>query len=173
MVTQRRVHSVYHQNVDLTQLIRPYLDLSPRSPTLPLDETLQEIVNASFAFPLEESVAWSPQTVQSAEAPQAVQHSSNAHLDAILESVPACGFCRSQHIKCDRSLPACGVCERGNRGCMYFDVVLERDVPRRSVPASSPLTHTDSPAMSMVYISDSRTSTPHELSETPAMSGFR
>lgn len=147
MVTQRRIHSVYHRNIEV---LRPdemmNWDLSPwahaESLTPLRDELWQEIFNTGFEFLADDALIF-PEGEHSSEldsimitdpSPKSNEEPESAvDVELLFHSVPACGFCRGQHIRCDRTFPSCGACAKSNRECIYYDAVLQRDVPRRSV----------------------------------------
>jgi len=54
-------------------------------------------------------------------------------LGHIMDSIPACNYCRNRRVKCDRKLPACHLCAETRRSCLYYDAVLSKDVPGRFV----------------------------------------
>ena len=147
MVTQRRIHSVYHQNVEIT---RPKEGVSTQSsPEFfePLsDELLQELIGTDFDL-LNETLFTSSDLPEIQPVDHWVDGHATGHemlttnldkqtldqLDTLMRSVPACGHCRTSHVKCDQDFPACGACTRFSRPCVYYDPVLQIDVQRRYV----------------------------------------
>ena len=147
MVTQRRIRSIYHRNVDIAKQDQMLdWDLSPwahASALTPLQEDLwQEILTTGFEFLADDSV---PQPdlenmseltnpLDQEEATQNLdQQDVSVDKDLLVQSVPACGFCRTQHIKCDRKFPSCGACAKSDRACLFYDAVLQKNVLRRFV----------------------------------------
>ncbi|KAF2798705.1 hypothetical protein K505DRAFT_96146 [Melanomma pulvis-pyrius CBS 109.77] len=147
MVTQRRIHSVYHRNIEV---LRPdemmNWDLSPwahaESLTPLRDELWQEIFNTGFEFLADDalvcledehsseldSIMITDPSLKSNMEPE-----SAIDVELLFHSLPACGFCRGQHIRCDRKFPSCGACAKSNRECVFYDAVLQRDILRNHV----------------------------------------
>ncbi|KAF2703245.1 hypothetical protein K504DRAFT_181238 [Pleomassaria siparia CBS 279.74] len=148
MVTQRRIHSVYHRNIEI--LNRDQMmnwDLSPwahaESLTPLRDELWQEIFNTGFEFLADDSMAIPD--AESIAPPKALANTNSSEqrkeapeppsvdVDLLVESIPACTFCRAQHTRCDRKFPSCGACAKSNRRCLYYDAVLQKEVERSYV----------------------------------------
>ncbi|KAJ4293363.1 hypothetical protein N0V90_008645 [Kalmusia sp. IMI 367209] len=149
MVTQRRIHSVYHRNV---QTWRPLPDTHselapwshPDSFTPLSDELWQDLMNTTFEFPADDTLLlqepfnaepvyqWND-TVQEETASLTVEaaQKNEINVEMLMRSVPACGYCRTRHVKCGQEFPSCGTCSRTGRECVYYDAVLQRDIPRR------------------------------------------
>jgi hypothetical protein len=112
------------------------------------DDLWQDIMNTSFGYLADDSLLFFdiPEAEQPNESYQSVvsiteastkdaeQSAASLDVDMVLNSLPACGFCRSQHMKCDQKFPACGSCSKSSRECKYYDAVLKKHVLRRSVP---------------------------------------
>lgn len=149
LVTQRRIHSIYHRNIPLPTLFKgtPRSDASAQiSPGFLDDETWwRDFINEDFDMndhtlpsnatvptPVLETHKVTP---KASEPPGWSLHSFNpgTTLDKILHALPACSFCRDRRIKCHQRLPACKECHRTSRECMFFDPILSENVPLRYV----------------------------------------
>jgi hypothetical protein len=110
----------------------------------------RELINTTFEFFADDSLTFpepgpelepepEPGRIEAWNYPEAQDTSMMEHVDAdsivdvelLIRSIPACGYCRSRHVKCDQKFPACGACTRSDRQCVYYDAVLEIDIPRR------------------------------------------
>jgi hypothetical protein len=152
MVTQRRIHSIYHGNIEIrTPEERMQSEPSPWPPAdlfMPLSDDLwTDIVHTSFEYLADDillfldtaevshttQVYHSPQDLAEATPTKNEKAESSVDIDMVLSSLPACGFCRSQHIKCDQTFPACRICTKSGRECAYYDAIIQKEVPRRFV----------------------------------------
>ena len=52
-------------------------------------------------------------------------------LEELLTSLPACRRCRANKRRCDTELPSCRNCAKAGIDCVFYDHVLEEDLPRR------------------------------------------
>ncbi|KAM5362855.1 hypothetical protein ACJZ2D_012304 [Fusarium nematophilum] len=123
LVTQRRIHSIYHRNIPLPsqQKNTPQVDdLNQISPGFLDDESWwRDFINDdfdmnhndppngvdSYAIPPVERP--SEQNLQG-ETRQRQPRNKGTEIDEIIEALPACSFCRDRRIKCRRQLPAYG-----------------------------------------------------------------
>lgn len=149
MVTQRRIHSVYHRNVDTS---RPdqmtHFELSPWAPLDPFspisDELWQELINTSFEYLADDSLVYNETfevepahqwtnnlATEQVSSTDNVDENDLTDVDSLFRSLPGCGFCSNRHTKCDKEFPSCKACTKVNRECVYYDAVLRMDVPRR------------------------------------------
>jgi hypothetical protein len=145
MVTQRRIHSLYHRNVEITRPEERALSEPSPSSFAPLsDELLQELFDNNFEwlndelFTSKEMLDTQPFDHQDngdgtghVRSPDMADTHSFAELDLLMRAVPACSYCRTRHVKCDERFPACDACTKSERACVYYDHVLQIDVERR------------------------------------------
>ncbi|CAM1508650.1 Fc.00g054980.m01.CDS01 [Cosmosporella sp. VM-42] len=146
LVTQRRIHSIYHRNISLPSQseANPGGDLSALASEFDVFEDeawWRDFINDDFAL---DTMASSPGVVASGavsesqrpvlqNVPQTRPNSTlkewRIYLDGILEALPACSSCRDRRIKCNRQIPCCKECDRTSRECVYFDPILLENVP--------------------------------------------
>lgn len=144
MVTQRRIHSVYHRNVDTSVLAEEiYTGPSPENFTSFGDDLWQNFFDDSFQIPnddlltsndilgLQLPLSWNEGTSTDPESANHSARPGSVDVDLMMRSIPACGCCRTRHVKCDQGFPLCGACTRAGRACTYYDPVLQIDVQRR------------------------------------------
>ncbi|KAM0546727.1 hypothetical protein ACHAPJ_010655 [Fusarium lateritium] len=144
LVTQRRIHSIYHRNLPVpskqTTSILEAQAISEISPGFLNDDSWwdefivddfdmfanQDSAAAGFSFatPSIEPLVEETQLPTKKKTPKR----KGTDLDEILEALPSCSSCRDRRIKCDRQLPACRYCKRTNRDCVFFDPVLSENV---------------------------------------------
>lgn len=152
LVTQRRIHSIYHRNITVpTQEgwmqaeLQPFGDVPSPFP----DAMWREFINTGFDFdagddplyfgpagdnhPVANSIDASVHTVQAPTGNSAPVSGPAVDIETLIDAIPACGYCRNQHLRCDREFPSCRICKRSHRQCTYFDVVLQQDISRRCV----------------------------------------
>ncbi|KAF7563755.1 hypothetical protein G7046_g379 [Stylonectria norvegica] len=146
LVTQRRIHSIYHRNIPLPN----QSSTSPQSVVLSQQGDLglleddtwwRDFINEDFAMEVVETpmvtveaISMPMNTERSPPGPtyaRTVPCSKNwkTYLDGVLEALPSCSFCRDRRIKCNRQIPSCKECSRTSRACSYFDPVLLENVP--------------------------------------------
>lgn len=144
MVTQRRIHSLYHRNVILpTPEDMVHSEPSPWASLTPIpDELWQDFINTSFEFLGDDSFVYlDPNQGEQTTMSEVIDSTASlirpdvnllslADVETLIDSLPACSFCRGQHIKCDRQFPRCGACNRSDRECLYYDATLEKNVSR-------------------------------------------
>ncbi|KPM38688.1 hypothetical protein AK830_g7887 [Neonectria ditissima] len=149
LVTQRRIHSIYHRNIPLPIPLKgtPQSDASSQiSPGFLDDDTWwRYFINEDFDM---EDRALQPNTPMPAPAleiqkvtPEDLDppawnpnlSNSRTTYDKILDTLPACSFCRDRRIKCHQQLPACKECFRTSRECMFFDPILSENIPLRRI----------------------------------------
>ncbi|KAH8667049.1 hypothetical protein BX600DRAFT_285340 [Xylariales sp. PMI_506] len=146
LVTQRRISSVYHGNVEVPPSFPATAPVSSDgcSPSQFSDSMWQEFIETNFDFDDVPFVNFFdfPKELdqqQSSVSPDTGSQTSESgpklsrDIEAAIESLPSCNCCRDQHIRCDRELPLCGVCRRSRRECTYYDPILLQDVPRRHI----------------------------------------
>ncbi|KAM0811596.1 putative Fungal-specific transcription factor domain-containing protein [Seiridium cardinale] len=145
LITQRRVHSVFHRNIPFIPPHHPgpYSDTpSQSSEDFINDENwwsafinddqvmdgmdLMLPVTNRDTSPLPRSTR--PAMLPSPQESTTTHTGSLAELDGIMEALPACSFCRDRRIKCSRQLPACAACLRSSRECLIYDPILEHNV---------------------------------------------
>lgn len=144
LVTQRRIHSIYHRNLPVpgkqTTTTLETQALSEVSPGFLDDDSWWDefivddfdlfanqdsaAANFSFATPSMEPPAEEIRQCTRKKQPKR----KGTDLDEILEALPSCSSCRDRRIKCDRQLPACRYCKRASRDCAFFDPVLSENV---------------------------------------------
>lgn len=150
LITQRRIHSIYHRNIDVPSQRIKTSDLEVRSQVIDgflEDETWWwDFVNTDVAVdnqlvqPLPTEVNCSPKFEEKSHA---TPHNALAFnvpsnfsvldkkLTALLESLPSCSACRDQRIKCSRQTESesCKECSRALRHCTMYDPILKVNVP--------------------------------------------
>lgn len=125
--------------------LQPFGDVPSPFP----DDMWQEFINTGFDFdagddslyfgpagdnhPVGNSIDASVDTVQARTGNSSPVHGPAVDIETLIDAIPACGYCRNQHLKCDREFPSCRICKRSHRQCTYFDVVLQQDISRRCV----------------------------------------
>ncbi|OKL59542.1 hypothetical protein UA08_05364 [Talaromyces atroroseus] len=149
LLSQRRIRSIYQAN---TEVQHEFLSVEPSSSheysQQPFtDDIWQEFIGAQFDF----EEAYSLNFLESPWLGQQQQTILTSTADATndipilelpkdikdaIDSMPSCSFCRDQHIRCDRELPCCGACHKSRRECVYYDVILSQEVPRRITAAN-------------------------------------
>jgi hypothetical protein len=147
LLSQRRIRSIYQAN---TEIQHEFLFVEPSSPheypQQPFSNDMwQEFIGAQF----DSEEAYSLNFLESSLLAQQHQTLLTSTADAtnetptpelpkdikdVIDSMPSCSFCRDQHIRCDRELPFCGACHRSRRECVYYDLILSQEIPRRLVP---------------------------------------
>jgi hypothetical protein len=152
LVTQRRIHSIYHQNITVPTE-EGWMQSEPQPsgdvPSPFPDDMWREFINTGFDFdagddpfyfgpagdnhPVADSIDASVDTVQAPAGNSPPVHGPAVDIETLIDAIPACGYCRNQHLKCDREFPSCRICKRSLRQCTYFDVVLQQDILRRCV----------------------------------------
>ncbi|KAH8887191.1 hypothetical protein GQ53DRAFT_328240 [Thozetella sp. PMI_491] len=146
LLSQRRTRSIYQAN---TKIQHAFLTTAPSSPheysQQPFsDDMWQEFIGAEFDFEEAYSLNFLESSWLAQQQPTLLTSSAEAtneiptpelpkDITDVIESMPSCSFCRDQHIRCDRELPCCGACHRSHRECVYYDVILAREVPRRNI----------------------------------------
>ncbi|CAH0059088.1 unnamed protein product [Clonostachys solani] len=143
LVTQRRIHSVYHRNISVSSKPAQATN-NETSPGFLEDEAWwKDFINEDFNMgdyfdPSEiadanNSVQTLPLTSGSdpVTIPEMAMDSNEDRLDftTLIDILPACSPCRDRRVKCHRQLPACKECQRTNRQCVIFDSVLLKNVP--------------------------------------------
>ncbi|KAF5004539.1 hypothetical protein FDECE_8971 [Fusarium decemcellulare] len=147
LVTQRRVHSIYHRNLPVPSKQNAdaqFESLNQISPGfLDDDSWWRDFINDDFDMfdHYEPSTSADSFTVPALESPpdqrspkiqrQFVKRGTD--LDEVLEALPACSFCRDRRIKCHRQLPACRECQRTGRECTFFDPILSENISLKRV----------------------------------------
>ncbi|KAJ3546898.1 hypothetical protein NM208_g1784 [Fusarium decemcellulare] len=147
LVTQRRVHSIYHRNLPIPSKQNAdaqFESLNQISPGfLDDDSWWRDFINDDFDMfdHYEPSTSADSFTVPALESTpdqrspkiqrQLVKRGTD--LDEVLEGLPACSFCRDRRIKCHRQLPACRECQRTNRECTFFDPILSENISLKRV----------------------------------------
>ncbi|KAF4471294.1 neutral amino acid permease [Fusarium albosuccineum] len=147
LVTQRRVHSIYHRNLPVPSkqsADAQFESLNQISPGfLDDDSWWRDFINDDFDMfdHYEPSTSTGSFTVPALENPpdqkspkiqrQPVKRGTD--LDEVLEALPACSFCRDRRIKCHRQLPACRECQRTGRECTFFDPILSENISLKRV----------------------------------------
>ncbi|OIW25533.1 hypothetical protein CONLIGDRAFT_497913 [Coniochaeta ligniaria NRRL 30616] len=125
--------------------LQPFGDVPSPFP----DDMWQEFINTGFDFdagddslyfgpagdnhPVGNSIDASVDTVQARTGNSSPVHGPAVDIETLIDAIPACGYCRNQHLKCDRGFPSCRICKRSHRQCTYFDVVLQQDISRSYV----------------------------------------
>lgn len=147
LVTQRRIHTIYHRNIPFPPQNKP----GPQSDTASHasggfldDETWWSAfinddfeMDANFFLPKTVDAAplnsHSPSMSPKPKSPAHTGRQGSGDLDTILTAIPSCSYCRDRRIKCHQQLPACRECLRTGRECVIFDPILERNVTMRLV----------------------------------------
>lgn len=146
LITQRRIRSIYHQNVDLPfrspENHTEMMTLSHRVDTfLEEEDWWLDFVNNDLV--IESRPAQSPQPAvadkcQSAEdlsretnSPRATSQKPTLELQLaqLFQSLPSCSPCRDQRIKCRLGESGCRECSRTSRTCTIYDPLLKENVP--------------------------------------------
>lgn len=144
LLSQRRIRSIYQAHTDNHPA---FPSLEPRSPhdyyQQPFsDDVWHEFMAAQFEFEEPSSLnilesSWLAQEQQTV-VPSTADITNEIptpelpnDIKSFVDSMPSCTFCRDQHIRCDRELPCCGACHRSHRKCVYYDIVLSQEIPRR------------------------------------------
>lgn len=141
LLSQRRIRSIYQANTEIQHGFQS-IELSAHDiPDLPvLDDLWQEFLDFDFGEAYSLQLSEPSWLMQEQLAPLKTSTEAGSQTESpkppkdildIIESLPSCSFCREQHIRCDRQLPCCGACKRSSRQCVYFDVALSQDIPRR------------------------------------------
>lgn len=126
----------YSQAIELTS--SPDFDLT-------LDESWKDFLDFGFGFditgsaPIEDSAGIiTPVPIPSTSQDISLQDSENTttaktilNLSNVIESLPACNFCRNRRTKCNRGLPSCSTCTNERKECLYYDAILEQNISRR------------------------------------------
>jgi hypothetical protein len=148
LLSQRRIRSIYQAN---TEIQHEFLSAEPSSPNdqysqQPFSTDMwQEFIGAQFDFEeayslnfLESSLLAQQQQTLLTSTVETTNEIPTSELPKdikdVIDSMPSCSFCRDQHIRCDRELPFCGACHRSRRECVYYDLMLSQEIPRRLVP---------------------------------------
>ncbi|CVK98837.1 uncharacterized protein FMAN_08412 [Fusarium mangiferae] len=148
LVTQRRIHSLYHRNLPVPNKQASILEaqaISEISPGFLHDDSWwdefivddfdmfanQDSAAAGFSFATPTMEIQVDETEPSTTTRPPKRKGTD--LDEILEALPSCSSCRDRRIKCDRQLPACTYCKRTNRDCAFFDPVLSENISFRRV----------------------------------------
>lgn len=144
LVTQRRIRSLYHGNVELQSQTSDFLLSSQTDFPEVFSDTMWDDFFAA-SFDVDESyslhVSDSPGLEQSNPlhtfrgnstgfAENTAELKLPEDIEAALKSLPSCSFCREKHVRCDQKLPQCVACDKANRRCTYHDPVLLQDFPR-------------------------------------------
>ena len=143
LLSQRRIRSIYQANTEIHNAIQREEPSPPGNSELPLlDVIWQDFMD--FDFEETNSLNFLEPTWLAQEQPHLFTSSAEAANDIqapklpkdiidVIDSLPACSFCRDQHIRCDRELPCCGACSRSHRDCAFFDHLWSQEIPRGSV----------------------------------------
>ncbi len=146
LLSQRRIRSIYQANIEIQHAFLPVDLSSPHEYSQQpfSDDMWEEFIGAQFDFEEAYSIdflesSWLAQEQQTVltSTPDTTNERVITELPEdvkdVIDSMPSCSFCRDQHIKCDRELPCCGACHRSRRECVYYDLILSRQIPRKLV----------------------------------------
>lgn len=144
LVTQRRIHSIYHRNLPVPSKQTNTLELQAISEISPgfLDDDSwwhEFIVDDFDMFSNQDSTAAADFSFATPSMEPPVKETQMptkknplnrkaTDLDEVLGALPSCNCCRDRRIKCDRQLPACGYCKRVHLDCAFYDPVLAKNV---------------------------------------------
>ncbi|KAH6673871.1 fungal-specific transcription factor domain-containing protein [Halenospora varia] len=145
LITERQTSGIYHRSTAPANNHVADDTSSPdwmRMQLFPLgtDETWEDFMNMGFGFENFDALyipdgfdTLSPNPIltppSSSEPSENMNDSlSAAKLESVVESIPACNYCRNRRVKCSRTLPMCHACANSKKPCLYYDSILSKDI---------------------------------------------
>lgn len=145
LVTDRQTSGIYTRNTASTYIQAADTVYSPdwmRMQLFPFgtDETWEDFMNMGFGFEnmdalyisnpvnnlLTSTPVVAPPALPSNPKNGAHESISLEQLKNVIDSIPACNYCRNRRVKCSRRLPACQACIDSKRQCLYYDSFYQK-----------------------------------------------